>query len=327
MEQFFQQLKDEKLSSKERLECRHSLIDFIKKHPAKNRVGVKTFTSFIVLILTSASVSYAAEGALPGDILYSAKIYVNEQVVGTLSLSKETKARWAAKRAERRLEEAEKLASKGRLNANTRSIVEEGLKSSTDEVTARITQFKEAGNQQSGAEISSEFETSLRTHEQILKTLDEQDNNESETEEIAPILLNIRSRAREAAESREETERAVSLNSGNSAEAAAENSLKSAEKKIEEARQIIQNSKERIGKDATKEAETRLQKARKLTVDGKQKLDEKKFGGAFQSFQQAKRLSQETKLLIKAKEDLNMDVKLDIQNSDEADDKRSKNGD
>jgi hypothetical protein len=320
MEQFFQQLKNVRLSDKERLECRNNLIAFIKKHPAKNRAGVKIFASFITLLLTGASVSYAAEGALPGDILYPAKIYVNEQVVGALSLSQETKAKWAYRRVERRLGEAEKLASEGRLNSNTRSIVEKGLKSSADEVNARIIQFKDEGKQQSGAEISSEFETSLRAHEQILKTLNTRDNEQSKTEEIAPILLNIQSRAREATESRKETERAVSLSSENSAETAAESSLKSTKNKIEEIQQIIKNSKGRIGEKATKNAETRLQEARELTDNGKQKLDEKKFGGAFQQFQRSQRLIQETKLLLKAKEDLNMDVKFNIQDSKEDND-------
>lgn len=320
MEHFFQQLKKERLSNKERLECRHNLIAFIKKHPAKSRSGIKIFASFAVLLLAGAGVSYAAEGALPGDILYPAKINVNEQVLGALSFSKETKVKWATKRVERRLEEAEKLAFEGKLDADKRAIVEEGFKSSVDEVNARITQFKEDGDQQSSAEIISEFETSLRTHEQILKTLDEPANNKAKTEEIAPIILNIQSKTKEAAESRKETEQAVSSKPGDGAESAAKQSLQSAENKIEKTRQIIKSSKNRLGEKATQEAEIRLQKARKSAVEGKQKLKEKEFGDAFQHFQQAQRLSQETRLLIKAKEDLNMDVKFDIQDSDEDDD-------
>lgn len=58
------------------------------------------------LVLFSGGVSYAAEGALPGDSLYKVKVNVNEEVVGFFHPNK---ANWEVSRMERRLNELDKL--------------------------------------------------------------------------------------------------------------------------------------------------------------------------------------------------------------------------
>ncbi len=53
--------------------------------------------------------TYAAEGALPGDVLYPVKLSVNESVIELLQRTPQKKAQWAARRQERRLTEARRL--------------------------------------------------------------------------------------------------------------------------------------------------------------------------------------------------------------------------
>src|SRR3989338_9283268 len=64
----------------------------------------------VVLFVTSSGISYAAQGALPGDALYAVKVRVNEPVLGALALSSSQKAEWAMRVAGERLKEAATLS-------------------------------------------------------------------------------------------------------------------------------------------------------------------------------------------------------------------------
>ena len=68
------------------------------------------FSTCCCILLTSGGVlAYAAEDALPGDVLYTMKIAVNEPVVTLLQRTPEQAAEWAARKMERRLHEAQIL--------------------------------------------------------------------------------------------------------------------------------------------------------------------------------------------------------------------------
>ncbi len=78
-----------------------------------------TITLLIALLL-GGSVSYAAEGALPGDTLYAVKTEINENIRHALALSPEAEARLEAQLARERLVEAEALKERGELDDDTR---------------------------------------------------------------------------------------------------------------------------------------------------------------------------------------------------------------
>ena len=70
------------------------------------------------MIALGGGASFAAESAVPGDMLYPVKVQVNEQVRAALAVSAEADAEWEATLAERRLDEAHKLEAKGELDAS-----------------------------------------------------------------------------------------------------------------------------------------------------------------------------------------------------------------
>ncbi len=70
----------------------------------------------LLLVLGGTQASLAAEGALPGDILYPIKVAVNEPLALTLSFAPERKAELAAEFAARRLDEAARLSATGELD-------------------------------------------------------------------------------------------------------------------------------------------------------------------------------------------------------------------
>ncbi|MBU6370983.1 MAG: hypothetical protein KGH93_02045 [Patescibacteria group bacterium] len=89
--------------------------------PARNIFGMpKTFASVLAsvlaLVTVSGSVAYAAEGSVPGDLLYPVKTHVTEPIRDALAFTPAEKASWDAQKASRRLAEAETLANRGALS-------------------------------------------------------------------------------------------------------------------------------------------------------------------------------------------------------------------
>lgn len=84
--------------------------------PARMAYGL---AALLLVVAVSGSTAYAAESAVPGDLLYGVKTGVNEPVALAFSVSAQSKAQTHAAIAEERLAEAEALASKGTLTATT----------------------------------------------------------------------------------------------------------------------------------------------------------------------------------------------------------------
>ncbi len=73
----------------------------------------------LFVLLGSGTVSAAAQNALPGDLLYPVKVSINERAEVALAPTSADKAAVQAQLAERRVTEAQTLASQGRLTAQT----------------------------------------------------------------------------------------------------------------------------------------------------------------------------------------------------------------
>ncbi len=79
------------------------------EHFSVNRFIAMVSASLALVGAGGGVLAYAAESALPGDLLYPVKVSVNEPVVTLLQHTPQEKARWAARKLERRLDEARVL--------------------------------------------------------------------------------------------------------------------------------------------------------------------------------------------------------------------------
>lgn len=278
-----------------------------------NFIQTKTMPVLITLVivaLVGGGVSATAENALPGDTLFPVKVLVNERLVASFALTPEAKMSVEARLAERRLEEAEKLASEGRLSADVRAQIEANFQAHADRVEARIEDLKARGNAQVAADVTSNFEASLKAHEQILARLEADERSEVKAE-VSPIrgtvtvLLGVMARERENAEAKVQAGTSVEV------QAAAEGRLTAAENKIAEARNFIARAKASLGAEATAKAEARLADAEGKIAEGKAELSAGAFGEAFADFQEASRIAQEAKLLVQARQELKVNVDLE----------------
>lgn len=72
--------------------------------------------AIIIALFVGGSVSYAAEGAVPGEILYGIKTEVNENIKVAFTFGAEAEARLQADLLDKRLAEAEELKSENKLS-------------------------------------------------------------------------------------------------------------------------------------------------------------------------------------------------------------------
>jgi len=103
---------------------------------------VGTFAVLVVVVLGTGT-TYAAGGALPGSPLYAVKVGVNEPVRGALAFSNEAKVKFHTEVAEARLEEAEALASEGRLDSETSATLTANLTEHVEQVQTITLQIEE----------------------------------------------------------------------------------------------------------------------------------------------------------------------------------------
>ena len=154
--------------------------------------------------LAATGISYAAENALPGDMLYPVKIEVSERVRMWVALSEEAEAEWSVARTTRRLEELERLATGGDLNDTLGEEIVIRLEQNTEEASKAIVSLKK--DQMSiAADTSSRLESSLRVHERMLAQVAEERADMSS--QIHIILDMVRKKAESVSEIRQEIEK------------------------------------------------------------------------------------------------------------------------
>ena len=323
-EALFREAAEVRLTPDERASLRRSLLAYMAEHPVRERRFERqtwqrsslwsslTFARPMpialagLLIIFSGGVSLAAEGALPGDVLYAVKVNVNEELRARAAFSPEAKVAWEIRRAERRLEEAETLASRGELKAEARSQVEEHFGAQTERVRERIAEFESRGDVNSTAELSSNFEASLRAHEQILHRLGEVMGKAQG--DVDMLRLKVKKTKDNAAAVRSEAEAKIATEVDAKARVAAEGRMSAAQEKVREVRSFLERTSSRHSTEA--EAEARIAVAEQTIADGKAKLDAGEAAEAFRLFQKSHRIAQEAKLLIAARRSLSVELNL-----------------
>lgn len=229
-EKFIEEAKKINLSTEERSSVEKSVLNFIKDNPIVNsnqlprlvhqdganaslwsRIFLTKLNfaptmamALVIAILFGGGVSLGAEKALPGDTLYPVKVGINEEVRSWIAISEESKADWEVKRVERRLEEAEELATKGTFNDGARANLEAQFEAHAEKVKNRIEKLETKKNFNAAVDVSSKFEKSLKEHEKRLNKL--KIETESKNSELESIKVKIRSRADKTKKNRERVE-------------------------------------------------------------------------------------------------------------------------
>lgn len=144
-----------------------SMFSFVKKNIFRNN---KTLPILVTLgILMGSSVSFAAEGATPGDTLYPVKIYVNENARGAVAFTPESRARWGVRLVERRLEEIEKITLRESITLPVLEVAESNFEKYTERVNTHIARLENKGDKEKALALSERLAQGIQKHEENFK--------------------------------------------------------------------------------------------------------------------------------------------------------------
>ncbi len=155
-----------------------SLLRFMRANPL-NEQGfafvhwlLKPMTAVIsslsALLLVGGGMAYAAEGSMPGDLLYPVKVHITEPVISGLSLTSARRAQWNVRTIERRLEEADALSKEPDPNeqrAILRSQMEENVASLGEHLRDLSAEDKKTVRKNFLSELSQHRESLLQMQE------------------------------------------------------------------------------------------------------------------------------------------------------------------
>jgi len=125
--------------------------------------------SLLVLSMIGGGASYAAESAVPGDILYPLKIHVTEPLMMRMARTEGERARIDALRAERRLFEAERLAARGEMNAERAASLQSSFGAHASAVEARLMTLAKDEKSEQAIELSNEFGAAIKARTEKLQ--------------------------------------------------------------------------------------------------------------------------------------------------------------
>lgn len=173
------------------------------------------FASFFIILLTGSGLSYAADSAVPGDILYPLKVRVTEPIRGTFALDAESKAQWQTTLANRRLAEAEQLAIQGKLTPDKQELIQAELANETGSFDTIVNTLNSQPNSAVAiATAQSLLEASLTAHTQILTAIASSTTNADS--QVRPILASVITQASSARQGRLKAYRTILANASTS---------------------------------------------------------------------------------------------------------------
>ncbi len=178
-----------RLKASERRELRERIFAYMEYHPLKKQsINAREFTAdtlaaepFITLhfnafyariasgvaVLLLVVVSFVAEKAVPGDVLYLVKTGINETIQGQLANSPYEKIEFETKLMERRIAEARVLATEGKLTEEAKTQIADTVKEHTVAVRKGLTELREQNADEAAlAEIA--FNSSLEVQSAVL---------------------------------------------------------------------------------------------------------------------------------------------------------------
>ena len=193
-----------KLTPRERDSMRHSLVQFMEAHPVRDAstarlyikpthiIKIKFLTykamiiGLIIALVMGGSVSFAAENTIPGDALYPVKVYVNENARAAVAFTDKSKAELAVELANRRLEEAGKLAVRGTLDADTEASVATNVENRVKDARAKLATLK-SHDEDGASEIKVDLSSVLRAHGVVLAKAKKDKEKEHNTDSVRSI--------------------------------------------------------------------------------------------------------------------------------------------
>lgn len=258
----------------------------------------------IIIVALTGGTSFAAQGALPGDILYPVKVSINEEVRAAVTLDAEAKARYEARRAEVRLQEGAELAARQRaLAGEERSKLEARFRASSEAVRERVMSLAGEGRADVAVSVASELEAGIRAQEKVLARVNADIRIRAAAQEEGDAAL----RARQEAEAQLRTQAQADTSA---ARTSAQSRVNMAVETVSDVRAYIGRQSVRLGADATVRAEAALDAADATLQAAQSQLTAEAYTEAHVQANAAVRAAIEARSLVEEQFRLEIDLNL-----------------
>jgi hypothetical protein len=169
----------------------------IQKHPlqhffALHRVGAMAMCAVLLMGAGGGGAVYAAEDAMPEDILYPVKLHINERFMGAMHRTPERKVEWDQRRLDRRLREAEHLSEHSGLTEQRREMLEQRIEDRVDSFQKHI----EGVPEERRAMLEENFQNRFDKHQEFLEKLESGEVTRGEMQKFKKRMLDVHSRVR-----------------------------------------------------------------------------------------------------------------------------------
>ena len=378
MKKLHKQLNHVRLTKQESADMRGEMLSYMKEHPAavspvrksdpiRHSMGIgkhfpirllvthnRMFAGILLAIVAALSggTVFAAQGALPGDMLYPIKVNVNEEVRGAFTLNTEAKVAWETTLAERRSHEAATLVTEGTLDEDVAADLSARLATHLDKAESLMAELEAKGNLEAAANAQSRLEALLNVQQRIFQSLeddatadtedntttsttttttstdtddeddDTNDDNRKNVSSITHILdalehkADVQERVRadyaDKLEEKDEDDRARTL----------AQTKQVTETKIATTEKILLAFEEKNG--ARTEAHAAFDAAVTMKQEADRKLLAKEYGDAFELYHKAQTMLDRVHLFLRTSAAIGIDLQIDTDRDDDGDDDRNR---
>lgn len=273
--------------------------------------------ALVLAMFLSGGAAFAAEGSLPGDLLYPVKVEVNERVGEVLAFSTEAKAEFETKLAEKRINEIERLAKKGQISAEVSEELKAKFAARAEKARTLLAELEASGQLGVSAESNLKFQNKLKARLEALASLAAEVEDESDKEELRKWSVKVRSENEKHGLLQLKLEAGLKSGDQKGFENRAEGRLNAAENKVNEVTAFIESRADRTDEEIYTEAQVRLEAAVNLLDEGRVSLEAGTYGEALISLNKAFYTAMEAKALVKEGKQTTQEAKEEVESDDE----------
>lgn len=245
----------------------YHLGDYFKRQTKDIRYSTSLVA--ILIVTVSFGTTFAAAGALPGDLLYPVKVHVNENVELAVAFTPEAKVETKTKHALRRLSEAEELYKNGQLDATTTREIKQRFEESIDQVDMEISKNKDERDYEKSIKQHKVIVEGLRTSSSLLRNdNDNEDKEDVRDEHSATTTVSSTSSVMHLDEKDEKDERKILVESVIKRQEHSKRSVRELEEKVRSKIERNEKSEKNSGRGSV---ENKDQESKKLDGEGTEK--------------------------------------------------------
>ena len=170
----------------------------VQKHPVRyffalHRVAAMAMSAVLLLGAGGGGIVYAADDAMPEDMLYPVKLHFNEPFRDAWHRSPEDRAEWERRKIERRLHEAEYLSQRPEFTEDRRQMLEQHLQE-------RLSMFRQFANslpEEKRAQLEEDIAKRFDEHEQFLQRVEEGTSSQQQVRKFKERMVEMHGKIRE----------------------------------------------------------------------------------------------------------------------------------